>query len=232
MTIHTESLESTEHEPVVCRVHKVHKAYDGEPVLRGVSLEVRQGERVALMGPSGSGKTTLLNCLSGIDRPDSGRIEVAGTDLTSAAAEDVAALRRTRISTVFQFFHLLPTLTAAENIELGLQLVGMPAAARHDRVSELLEAVHLERRAEAYPEALSGGEQQRVAIARALAHRPSILLADEPTGNLDSRTGETILDLLGTLADRHRIAMLIVTHSLDVTQICSSTLEMRDGQLV
>ncbi|NNJ70339.1 MAG: ABC transporter ATP-binding protein [Kiritimatiellales bacterium] len=216
----------------MCRVEDVHKSYGKTEVLRGVSFSMDAAERVGLMGPSGSGKSTLLNCLSGIDRPDSGQVSIAGLDLSHASTRDIAALRRTDVSTVFQFFHLLPTLTAYENIQLSLQLAGVKPAERGERVKELLEAVQLEHRAAALPETLSGGEQQRVAIARALAHRPKVILADEPTGNLDSHAGMNILNLLDELAARYRIAMLIVTHSEEVTRICGRVLHMRDGQLV
>jgi ABC-type lipoprotein export system ATPase subunit len=194
-------------------------------------MSISAGEQVALMGPSGSGKSTLLNCLSGIDQPDRGSINIAGLELTTARAGELAGLRRGCVSTVFQFFHLLPTLTAYENIELSLQLTGMPARERRDRVEDLLEAVQLTSHTQAYPETLSGGERQRVAIARALAHRPRLLLADEPTGSLDTQTGAAILDLLRQLADRFSIAMLLVTHSPEATRICQRTVHMRDGRM-
>ena len=216
---------------VLCSVEDVHKAYDNQSVLNGVSMSIGVGEQVALMGPSGSGKSTLLNCLSGIDRPDRGSINIAGLELTTARTGELAGLRRGCVSTVFQFFHLLPTLTAYENIELSLQLTGMPARERRGRVEDLLEAVQLTSHTRAYPETLSGGERQRVAIARALAHRPRLLLADEPTGSLDTQTGAAILDLLRQLADRFSIAMLLVTHSPDATRICQRTVHMRDGRI-
>ena len=216
---------------VLCSVENVHKAYDSQSVLNGVSLSIGVGEQVALMGPSGSGKSTLLDCLSGIDRPDRGSINIAGLELTTARAGELAGLRRGCVSTVFQFFHLLPTLTAYENIELSLQLIGMPARERHDRVEDLLEAVQLTSHTHAYPETLSGGERQRIAMARALAHRPRLLLADEPTGSLDTQTGDAILDLLRELADRFHIAMLLVTHSPDAARICRRTVHMRDGKI-
>jgi ABC-type lipoprotein export system ATPase subunit len=216
---------------VLCAVEEVHKAYDSRSVLNGVTMSIGVGEQVALMGPSGSGKSTLLNCLSGIDRPDRGSINIAGLELTTARADELAGLRRGCVSTVFQFFHLLPTLTAYENIELSLQLTGMPARERRDRVEELLAAVQLTSHTRAYPETLSGGERQRIAIARALAHRPRLLLADEPTGSLDTQTGEAILDLLRQLADRFSIAMLLVTHSPEATRICQRTVRMRDGRM-
>ncbi len=207
------------------------KAYDSHQVLRGVSLSMEAGERVALMGPSGSGKSTLLNCVGGIDRPDSGDI-LLGTDSIVAMDERaLCQLRRDSISTIFQFFHLLPTLTARENIEFPMQLIGLSEAERQERIDELIDEVQLSHRADAMPEELSGGERQRVAIARALSTRPQLILADEPTGNLDSTTGTAILELLQTLSDRHKTAMLLVTHSDDVTHICHRTVHMRDGQV-
>lgn len=208
------------------------KRYGNRTVLDGITFSVAATERIALMGPSGSGKSTLLNCLGGIDRPDSGELLVAGQDLASLDGEALAALRRRDISTIFQFFHLLPTLSARENIEFPLQLAGVAHAERQERVSELLEDVQVAHRADAPPAELSGGEMQRIAIARALAHRPRILLADEPTGNLDRKTGETILDLLERLTDAHNIALVLVTHSQTATRICQRTLTLEDGRII
>lgn len=213
------------------QVSKVTKSYDADPVLRGVTFGLEAGERVALMGPSGSGKSTLLNCIGGIDRPDEGTIEIAGTDLGTLGEEGLCRVRRETVSTVFQFFHLLPTLTAAENVEFPLQLAGCEEAERRERVGALLEEVSLTHRRDAMPHELSGGEMQRVAIARALSIRPRLILADEPTGNLDSSTGEAILDLLLDVGDRHSVSMLLVTHSRRVARICSRVLSMRDGQV-
>jgi putative ABC transport system ATP-binding protein len=214
------------------QVSQVIKSYGSTEVLRGVSMSLEPGERVALMGPSGSGKSTLLNCIGGIDRPDAGSIEIAGQPLGGLDEDGLCRMRRETVSTVFQFFHLLPTLTARENIEFPLQLQGVPPRERDRRVRDLIEEVGLSHRAEAMPHELSGGEMQRVAIARALVIEPRLILADEPTGNLDSATGESILDLLATLGDRHGTAMLVVTHSPQVTRICRRTLEMRDGALI
>lgn len=213
------------------QVSKVTKSYGENTVLRGVSLSLDSGERAALMGPSGSGKSTLLNCVGGIDRVDSGEILVAGQDLGEMDEENLCRLRRTEVSTVFQFFHLLPTLSARENIAFPLRLVGEPEKDRNVRVSELIEEVGLSHRAEAMPHELSGGEMQRVAIARAIAAKPRLILADEPTGNLDSSTGDSILDLLESISESHDIAMLLVTHSREVTRICDRTLEMKDGRI-
>jgi ABC-type lipoprotein export system ATPase subunit len=211
------------------QVSRVTKSYGSDPVLRGVSLVLEPGERAALMGPSGSGKSTLLNCIGGIDRPDEGRIEIAGHSLAGLDEAGLCRLRRETVSTVFQFFHLLPTLSARENVEFPMQLRGIPGAERAVRVQTLIEEVGLSHRAEAMPHELSGGEMQRVAIARALAIRPGLILADEPTGNLDSTTGESILDLLEAISEKYAIAMLLVTHSPLVTRICGRTFEMKDG---
>ena len=210
-------------------VQNVVKAYGGRPVLRGVSFTVAAGRRVALTGPSGSGKTTLLNCLGGIDRPDAGRVWLQGETLDGADAAGLARLRRERIGTVFQFFHLLPTLSAAENVELPLQLLGVPRAEREARVAALLARVGLEARAGARPGELSGGEQQRVALARALVHRPALLLADEPTGNLDSAAGARVLALLRELSDETGTALVLVTHSEEAAAVCHERIRLRDG---
>ncbi|MBL9157622.1 MAG: ABC transporter ATP-binding protein [Verrucomicrobiales bacterium] len=214
------------------QVSRVTKSYGSTEVLRGVSLSLEPGERVALMGPSGSGKSTLLNCIGGIDRPDTGTIEISGVALGGLDEDGLCRVRRETVSTVFQFFHLLPTLSVRENVEFPLQLQGLSVKERDARVDGLIEEVGLSHRASAMPHELSGGEMQRVAIARALAIEPRLILADEPTGNLDSATGEAILDLLASLSERHGIAMLVVTHSPQVTRICRRTLEMRDGLLL
>ncbi len=198
--------------PVVLDVVSVSKNYGARRVLDGVSFRVAAGERVALTGPSGSGKTTLLNCLGGIDRPDSGSLTLNGHRIDQLDSDALARLRREQVGTVFQFFHLLPTLTAAENIELPLQLIGVAPAERKARVTALLDRVGLGPRAAALPGQLSGGEQQRIAIARALVHRPTLILADEPTGNLDSASGENILRLLRELTDETRTALVLVSH--------------------
>lgn len=216
----------------ICQAVDLWKRFGERNVLQNVYLSIGQGESVALMGPSGSGKSTLLNCLSGIDRPDSGTIMVGGLDVTSASPEELAQMRRQTSSTVFQFFHLLPTLTAYENIELSLQLSGLPVKQRKKRVEELLDAVKLAGHRDDFPETMSGGERQRVAIARALAHRPRLLLADEPTGSLDSQTGAAILDLLTSLTRKFGIAMLLVTHSAETAAVCRRTIHLRDGRIV
>ncbi len=216
----------------ILRVERVTRCYATRCVLDSVSFTIAAGERVALVGPSGCGKTTLLNCLGGVDRADTGSIQLDGAALETLSSDELAALRRERIGTVFQFFHLLPTLTAFENVELPMQLLNVPRRERRARGLGLLERVGLTARADAFPGQLSGGEMQRVAIARALAHRPALLLADEPTGNLDSANGQNILDLLAELSTELDTAMLIVTHSSDAARICHRSLHMRDGVIV
>jgi ABC-type lipoprotein export system ATPase subunit len=213
-------------------ITELSKSYGETSVLRDVHFSMEAGERVALMGPSGSGKSTLLNCISGIDRPDKGGIELQGKSVTGMNERQLCELRRDSVSTIFQFFHLLPTLTTKENIEFPMQLQGVPDSERRSRLEELIEEVQLAHRADAMPDQLSGGERQRVAIARALSIRPTLILADEPTGNLDSATGESILSLLDAVGENYDTAMLLVTHSDEVTRICQRTLLMRDGQMV
>ncbi|HEV7405251.1 MAG TPA: ABC transporter ATP-binding protein [Chthoniobacteraceae bacterium] len=216
----------------ILRAGSLAKSYDGTPILRGISLTLERGERVALTGPSGSGKTTLLNCLSGVDRADTGEVWWGGQAVHALDRRALALLQRRHCGNIFQFFHLLPTLTAAENIELPLQLLGEPAEARRARVGELLSRVGLAHRAEAFPSQLSGGEMQRVAIARALSHRPPMLVADEPTGNLDSANSERVLELTRELCEEHGTALLLVTHSEEAARICHRTLHILDGAIL
>jgi ABC-type lipoprotein export system ATPase subunit len=214
---------------IECRL--VSKQYDLRPVLREVSLQVAPGERLALTGPSGSGKTTLLNCLGGIDRPDSGEILIGGELITQMQGSELADLRRRKLGNIFQFFHLLPTLSVRENVEFPLVLLGVEASERAKRAQALLDRVHVGHRADAFPAQLSGGEMQRTAIARALIHGPAVLLADEPTGNLDSANGANILALLSELTDETKTALVLVTHSAEATAICHRIVQMRDGSL-
>jgi len=209
----------------------VSRKYDLSPVLRDVSLRLFSGERLALTGPSGSGKTTLLNCLGGIDRPDSGSVLIGGEDLTRIDGEELAMLRRRKIGNVFQFFHLLPTLSVRENVEFPLLLLGVAPAQRRERAGSLLERVKMGHRAEALPSRLSGGEMQRCAIARALVHSPRVILADEPTGNLDSVNSANILELLQELSGEMETALVLVTHSEEAARICQREVRMRDGVL-
>lgn len=219
-------------ESFVVQAAGITKAFGSNEVLRSVDLDLRRGERVALIGPSGSGKSTLLNCLGGLERADSGSLVFDGVDLQGLDGDKLAALRRERLSSIFQFFHLLPTLTAEENIVFPLRLLGVSPKERDERARELIDQVQLTARKDALPEQLSGGEQQRVAIARALVIRPKLILADEPTGNLDSVTGAAILDLVESLTETYQTALVLVTHSLEATRICQRTLRMRDGVIL
>lgn len=214
------------------KVSKIEKSYGASKVLRGIDFRMEEGERVAIMGPSGSGKSTLLNCIGGIDRPDNGEILFEGQSLTSLSEQELCELRRNKISTIFQFFHLLPTLTARENIEFPMLLNSVSAKERNQKVDELLNAVKIQHRACAFPHELSGGEKQRVAIARSLSMRPKLILADEPTGNLDSKNTDSVLELIENLSKQHGIAMLLVTHNEEVTRICDQTITMNDGLIL
>ena len=221
----------TQSKPIVQVTH-VSKSYRFRPVLTDISFTLEAGRRVALVGPSGCGKTTLLNCLGGIDRSDQGSIAINGRKLESLSSQELTLMRRSSIGTIFQFFHLLPTLSVFENVEFPLQLLGIEAAEREKRVIELLDRVGLLHRKASLPLELSGGEMQRVAIARALIHRPCIVLADEPTGNLDSVNGANVLELLAQLSDEYQITMLMVTHSHEATHICHDVVEMQDGRII
>jgi putative ABC transport system ATP-binding protein len=200
-------------------------------VLDGVDVDVRTGETVAIRGRSGSGKSTFLNLLGGIDTPVSGTVTVAGTELTSLNERERTLFRRRYLGLVFQAFNLVPTLSVGDNIRLVLELNGVARNDASRRIADLLDAVGLADRVDAFPDVLSGGEQQRVAIARALSHRPALLLADEPTGNLDDRTAETVLELLQRLVRDLGGTMLIATHSARVAAYCDRTLTMHDGRL-
>jgi putative ABC transport system ATP-binding protein len=199
-------------------------------VLRAVNAEFRRGEYVALFGRSGSGKTSLLNLLGGLDVPASGEIVIDGVTLNRLDEHRRTMFRRRHIGFVYQFFNLLPTLTVAENILLPLELNAAPKAARRSALA-LLDEIGLGRRADSYPDRLSGGEQQRVALVRALAHDPSLVLADEPTGNLDDRTGEEVLDLLDRVVRARGKTLLMVTHSTDVARRADRVLHLQDGAL-
>jgi putative ABC transport system ATP-binding protein len=198
--------------------------------LVNVSLDVRYGDWVAIVGPSGCGKSTLLNLLAGIDSPDSGSVQVAGTNLTGKSEDALAAWRGRDIGIVFQFFQLMPTLTVVENVILPMDLAGN-GKNRHERAMALLDRVGLQDLAANLPSELSGGEQQRVAIARALANQPRILLADEPTGNLDTRNGQIVVDLLHDLW-KAGTTIVMVTHDLNVARRANRIIAMRDGQIV
>jgi putative ABC transport system ATP-binding protein len=196
----------------------------------GVSLEVRPGELLVVTGPSGAGKTTLLNLLGGLDRPTSGRVVLGDDDLSSLGEDALAAVRRDRLGYVFQSFGLIPVLSAAENVEVPLRLQRMPPSERDARVAESLELVGLGAHAAQRPYELSGGQQQRVGIARALAARPALLLADEPTGQLDSGTAATVMDLIGELVHARGVAAVVTTHDPALVRRADRVLELHDGR--
>ena len=198
-------------------------------VLDGVDLEVRRGETVALRGRSGSGKSTLLNLVGGIDVADAGSVLIGDIELSSLTEHDRTLFRRKHIGFVYQAFNLIPTLNVADNIRLVLEL--NKTGARSERIAELLQAVGLEDRAGSYPDVLSGGEQQRVALARALAHKPRLILADEPTGNLDDAAAENVLGLLNALVRQNQCTLIMATHSAHVAKSCDRVVEMHAGKL-
>jgi len=197
--------------------------------LRGVNMEVRCGEFIAIMGPSGSGKTTLLNIIGTLDRPTTGKVYIDGQDITPLSDRELTELRRRKIGFVFQFYNLIPTLTALENVELPMQIAGVNFREARERAMKLLEIVGLKERMHHRPDELSGGEQQRVAIARALANRPSIILADEPTGDLDSKTGMEIVELLYRLSREEHVTVIVATHDPMVANFADRILLLKDG---
>jgi len=197
-----------------------------------VSLAIPRGEMVSIVGPSGSGKSTLLNLVGGLDRPSAGQVSVDGATLAGLSDDDLTKVRRDKIGFIFQFFNLLPTLSCLENVGLPLHLRGWPRKKVDDRARELLTLVQLGHRMTHLPEELSGGERQRVAIARALSIYPPIILADEPTGNLDTHTGEEILTLIRDVHRRLGSTVVIVTHDMNVAGSCERTIALRDGKVV
>jgi len=201
-------------------------------ILRGIDFEIERGEFVAIMGPSGSGKSTLLGLLAGLDNPTSGQIVLDGEDITGLGEDQMALLRGRKIGFVFQSYHLLPTLTAEENVLLPYELTGGNGSKGRDRARELLESVGLLERRDHYPVQLSGGEQQRVALARAFMVRPPILLADEPTGNLDSQNGQHVLELLISLNQREGTTLVLVTHDPVLSGRARRRIVLRDGLIV
>jgi len=198
-------------------------------ILRGVDLRVEHGETISIVGPSGAGKTTLLMALSGLERPTSGRVEVAGVELGGADEDRLARFRRQHIGIVFQSFHLVPTMTALENVALPLEFAGRPDAL--DQAADALAATGLTERVAHFPGQLSGGEQQRVALARAFVAKPALILADEPTGNLDRETGQRVMDLLFTLQQEQGTTLLLVTHDEQLAVRCQRSIHMADGLL-
>jgi putative ABC transport system ATP-binding protein len=218
----------------VISVQGVTKSFAGKrqvTALEQIDLHVARGEMVSIVGPSGSGKSTLLNLIGGLDRPSTGEIRIEGRNIASLSDDDLTRLRRDKIGFIFQFFNLLPSLSCMENVALPLHLKGLPKQKTTARARELLELVQLGHRMDHLPDELSGGERQRVAIARALAFDPPILLADEPTGNLDSHTGVEILKLIRDLHARLGATVLIVTHDAGVAASCPRMLTLCDGRV-
>lgn len=217
------------------RISKVSKHYEGKrgvTALEGIDLEIGCGEMVSIVGASGSGKSTLLNLIGALDRPTEGSIEIDGVQLAGISDNELTKIRRDKIGFIFQFFNLLPTLTAVENVALPLHLRGWDKKKVATRARELLRLVRLGERTDHLPEELSGGERQRVAIARALSIYPPILLADEPTGNLDTHTTREILHLIRELQQQFNATIVMVTHDPDVAQSCSRMITIRDGQII
>jgi putative ABC transport system ATP-binding protein len=219
----------------VIDLHSVWKEFDGKNKVRalcGISLQIQKGEFVALVGPSGSGKSTLLNLIGTLDRATSGTIRIDGQDLSGLDDDGLTLVRRDKIGFIFQFFNLLPSLSCEENVALPLHLRGWAKAKARERARELLSIVKLDKRMRHLPDELSGGERQRVAIARALSVYPPILLADEPTGNLDTHTGDDILHLIRDLHERLGATILMVTHDRAIAEACPRMITLRDGEVV
>lgn len=218
------------------RVNGVHKYFtrgsERIDVLKGVNIEIPQGDFVALMGPSGSGKTTLLNLLGGLDAPSSGAVEVGGTNIAALSGGQLSRWRAHHIGFVFQLYNLLPVLTAERNVDLPLLLTSLSKAERKKRVAIALNVVGLSERAKHYPRQLSGGQEQRVGIARAIVTDPTLLLADEPTGDLDRKSGDEILDLLSALNDKHGKTIVMVTHDPRAAERAKRTLHLEKGVLL
>jgi len=220
---------------MVIRVEKLVKTYQlgkvSIPALRGISLDVTKGEFLVVMGPSGSGKTTLLNLIGAIDKPTSGRVFIEDRDITTLGEGELTKLRRHKIGFIFQFYNLIPALTAVENVELPLLTAGVSRKQTSERASKLLEMVGLAERVNHFPDELSGGEQQRVAIARALANKPSVILADEPTGDLDTKASEEVVQILYDASKRENGTVIVVTHDPLIAEKADRMLEMRDGNV-
>ena len=207
------------------------KSYGSLEVLKGVSFSVDLGEFVCLVGKSGCGKTTLLSLLSGLEKPTQGKVTLGGKEITEASEDELALFRRENVGFIFQSFNLIPTLSAWENVALPLFPVKIPKDKQRQRAMDMLEKMELDHRTEHLPSALSGGEKQRVAIARALVNHPKIIFADEPTGNLDSATGEYIMSILHRLNDEDGVAILMVTHEADMAKTADRLIRMKDGEI-
>ena len=221
--------------PAMIELDAVTKRFAGKKDVIGldaVSLVIPGGEMVSIIGPSGSGKSTLLNLVGGLDRPTAGHVSIDGEHLGNLSDDALTKVRREKVGFIFQFFNLLPTLSCVENVGLPLHLRGWPRKKVDDRARELLTLVQLDHRLTHLPEELSGGERQRVAIARALSIYPPVLLADEPTGNLDTHTGEEILALIRDVHTRLGCTVVVVTHDMGVAQSCQRTIALRDGRIV
>jgi putative ABC transport system ATP-binding protein len=221
--------------PPIVEAREVRKTYGGKvavPALNGVDLTVDQGEMVAIMGPSGCGKTTLLNCLSGLDRFDSGDVLIEGVSLSAMSDRNRTDHRARRMGFVFQFYNLIPVLTAAENVELPLLVSGVPSREARQRAVDALAMVGLDKRAAHRPEELSGGERQRVTIARSLVNQPAIVWADEPTGDLDSEMATEVVALMRSLNQSHGLTFVIVTHDIAVGRATDRIVRMLDGRVV
>lgn len=220
--------------PAAIALNQVHLTLEGPAgpvnILRGVDLNVSAGTALGVVGPSGSGKTTMLMIIAGLERISSGRVEIAGTDYAALDEDALALFRRDAVGIVFQSFHLIPTMSALENVAVPLEFAGLRDA--FDRAEEQLKAVGLGHRIDHYPGQLSGGEQQRVALARAFAVKPKILLADEPTGNLDGATGQQIIDLLFELHDKSNTTLVLITHDLGLAKRCDRVVRIADGLIV
>jgi putative ABC transport system ATP-binding protein len=217
---------------VVGVVKEYHRGKIAVSALNGVDLTVGKGEVVGIVGPSGSGKTTLLNLIGGLDRPTRGRVSVDGVDLSRLDDGGLAGYRLRRVGFIFQFYNLIPTMTALENVELPLSLAGVPKLERAGRASALMETVGLGSRTGHMPDELSGGEQQRVAVARALANNPSVVLGDEPTGDLDSKSAEALMELIISLRKQREATFILVTHDPIVVAHCDRSYSVRDGRIL
>ncbi len=217
------------------RLTHVSKSFGGKKrviALEDINLDVTRGEMVSIIGPSGSGKSTLLNLIGGLDQPTSGEVHIDGQSIGGLTDDELTHLRRDKIGFIFQFFNLMPSLTCLEDVALPLHLRGWPKRKIHERARELLDLVQLTHRLDHLPDELSGGERQRVAIARSLAASPPILLADEPTGNLDSHSGAEILDLIRALHEKLNATVLIVTHDSGIARSCARTIALCDARTV
>jgi putative ABC transport system ATP-binding protein len=236
MTLKTSSQTNEQTSDIIVKVEDLHKAYflgkTAIPALRGVDFAIHRGELVSIMGPSGCGKTTLLNIVGGIDRPDRGRVMFENQELTTLTDNELADLRLEKISFVFQFYNLLPLLSAKENIEVPMVFAGMSKNQREARSLELLELVGLKGREKHLPTELSGGEQQRVSISRALANSPDLMICDEPTGDLDSQSAKNILQLLYKLNKDLGMTILMVSHNRRIAQVGERILQMLDGKII